>query len=54
MPSQGSLERLEMVFDLVKGTFHVGFMPLVLWLGWTLGPDNGAPPFCVTNFIWYY
>lgn len=33
--SPGVKERLEVVYDIVKTTFHWGFIPVVLYLGKT-------------------
>lgn len=47
-------ERLEIVLDIMRTIFHVGFLPLMLYLGWRHGPEKGAQPFTLTNFLWYY
>lgn len=47
-------ERLEIVLDILKVAFHYGYIPFIIYLGWTHGPDRGAPAFSLTNFLWYY
>lgn len=52
--SKEAEDRLQLAIDVFKGLFQYGYLPLVIYLGWTYGPEKGSPPFSVTNFLWYY
>lgn len=52
--SRKATECLRALFFVLKWTFHLGFVPFVIYLGWTKGPDEGSPPFSFTNFLLFY
>ncbi|EDS42325.1 outer mitochondrial translocase subunit [Culex quinquefasciatus] len=45
-------ERLEVVFEVVKTTFHWSFIPAVLYLGFRKGSEAGMPPLSVMSLLW--
>ncbi|XP_055644679.1 mitochondrial import receptor subunit TOM7 homolog [Toxorhynchites rutilus septentrionalis] len=50
--SPGAKERLGVVFEVVKTTFHWGFVPAVLYLGFRKGSEAGMPPLSVMSLLW--
>ena len=52
--SPGVKERLEVVYDIAKTTFHWGFIPVVLYLGKTFGTHGYlCLPICRVNHDCY-
>ncbi|XP_050086654.1 mitochondrial import receptor subunit TOM7 homolog [Anopheles aquasalis] len=45
-------ERLGVVFEVVKTSFHWGFIPTLLYLGFRKGAEPGMPPIALTNILW--
>lgn len=52
--SQEAADGLRKVLHYIKMSFHIGFLPLIIFLGWRHGPDRGNPPFSITNFFAFY
>lgn len=50
--SEGVKNRLSIVIEATKTVFHYGFIPTVLYLGFTKGADPGAPEIALTNLLW--
>ncbi|XP_059610283.1 mitochondrial import receptor subunit TOM7 homolog [Phlebotomus argentipes] len=50
--SPGAKERLSLVFGVVKTVFHWGFIPGVLYLGFTKGSEAGGPPLTFMSLLW--
>ncbi|EDV35943.1 hypothetical protein KR018_009898 [Drosophila ironensis] len=50
--SEGVKERLGVVVDAVQTTFHWGFVPLVLYLGFAKGAEPGMPPLSILSLLW--
>ncbi|XP_058818523.1 mitochondrial import receptor subunit TOM7 homolog [Topomyia yanbarensis] len=50
--SPDAKERLSVVFEIVKTTFHWGFIPTVLYLGFRQGSEAGMPPLSVMSLLW--
>lgn len=51
--SPGVKERLEVVYDIAKTTFHWGFIPMVLYLGKSLlQRRNHAVLLLCSHFCW--
>ncbi|XP_058126324.1 mitochondrial import receptor subunit TOM7 homolog [Anopheles ziemanni] len=45
-------ERLGVVFEVVKTSFHWGFIPTLLYLGFRKGSEPGMPPLSIANLLW--
>lgn len=45
-------DRLQMVMNLVKVSFHWGYIPVVLYFGFRKGPDPGSAPFSLGSILW--
>ncbi|KAK7863954.1 hypothetical protein R5R35_012455 [Gryllus longicercus] len=43
---------VEQVLSACRFVFAVGFMPLVLALGFSRGAEPGAPPLRLVNLLW--
>uniref|UniRef100_A0A182NWU2 Mitochondrial import receptor subunit TOM7 homolog n=1 Tax=Anopheles dirus TaxID=7168 RepID=A0A182NWU2_9DIPT len=52
MLSPGVKERIGLVFEVVKTSFHWGFIPTLLYLGFRKGSEPGMPPLSVANLLW--
>lgn len=52
--SKEAKDRLEIVIEVTKKLFHVGYIPFVIYCGWQLGPDAGCGPFHLTHLLWHY
>ncbi|KAH8401786.1 hypothetical protein KR009_007843 [Drosophila setifemur] len=50
--SEGVKERLGVVVDAVQTTFHWGFVPLVLYLGFAKGAEPGMPALSILSLLW--
>ena len=50
--SQGSLERLNTLVDMAKTTFHWGFVPAILYLGFAKGAEPGMPELTLAHLFW--
>ena len=50
--SQGSLQRFNTVVSIFKTTFHWGFLPLVLYLGFNHGAEEGMPELTLASLLW--
>ncbi|XP_037946137.1 mitochondrial import receptor subunit TOM7 homolog [Teleopsis dalmanni] len=50
--SNDAKDRLEFIFNIIKTTFHYGFMPFVLYLGFRKGPEPGMPPLTLLSLLW--
>ncbi|KAI8127598.1 mitochondrial import receptor subunit TOM7 homolog [Lucilia cuprina] len=50
--SPGVKERLEVVYEIAKTTFHWGFVPMVLYLGFKKGAEPGMPPLTLMSLLW--
>ncbi|XP_055697535.1 mitochondrial import receptor subunit TOM7 homolog [Phlebotomus papatasi] len=48
----GAKDRLRIVFSVVKTVFHWGFIPGVLYLGFTKGSEPGVPPLSFMSLLW--
>ncbi|XP_033225683.1 mitochondrial import receptor subunit TOM7 homolog [Belonocnema kinseyi] len=45
-------QKIGIVLSASKVVFHWGFIPMVLYLGFTKGADPGMPPLSVMNLLW--
>uniref|UniRef100_A0A1A9VND1 Mitochondrial import receptor subunit TOM7 homolog n=1 Tax=Glossina austeni TaxID=7395 RepID=A0A1A9VND1_GLOAU len=45
-------ERLEIVYYVAKTTFHGGFIPLVLYLGFRKEAEPGMPPLSILSLCY--
>jgi len=50
--SQGSLQRLNTLVDMAKTTFHWGFVPAILYLGFAKGAEPGMPELTLAHLFW--
>ncbi|CRL02273.1 CLUMA_CG015447, isoform A [Clunio marinus] len=50
--SEQSKERLGLVFEVAKTVFHWGFIPTVLYLGFSKGAEAGMPPLTMASLLW--
>ncbi|XP_060532898.1 mitochondrial import receptor subunit TOM7 homolog [Cylas formicarius] len=50
--SEDVKQRLSIVIELGKTVFHYGFIPTVLYLGFTKGADPGMPEITLANLLW--
>ncbi|CAG9805090.1 unnamed protein product [Chironomus riparius] len=50
--SEQAKERLGMVFEVAKTVFHWGFIPTVLYLGFSKGSEANMPPLSVASLLW--
>ncbi|SPP73923.1 mitochondrial import receptor subunit TOM7 homolog [Drosophila guanche] len=50
--SEGVKDRLGAVVGVVQTTFHWGFVPMVLYLGFTKGAEPGMPPLSILSLLW--
>ncbi|XP_026480561.1 mitochondrial import receptor subunit TOM7 homolog [Ctenocephalides felis] len=50
--SPAAKERASIVFNICRVTFHYGFIPTILYLGFKKGSDNGMPPLRIFNLLW--
>ncbi|EEB13459.1 translocase of outer membrane subunit tom7, putative [Pediculus humanus corporis] len=44
--------RIAMVLGVIKGVFHIAFMPTILYLGFSQGAGPGMPPLTLLNLLW--
>ncbi|XP_030387541.1 mitochondrial import receptor subunit TOM7 homolog [Scaptodrosophila lebanonensis] len=50
--SDGVKERLGVVVSAVQTVFHWGFVPMVLYLGFSKGAEPGMPPLTILSLLW--
>ncbi|KAH8258468.1 mitochondrial import receptor subunit TOM7 homolog [Drosophila kikkawai] len=50
--SEGVKERLGVVVGALQTTFHWGFVPFVLYLGFRKGAEPGMPPLTILSLLW--
>jgi len=50
--SQGTLQRFNTVLSMFKTTFHVGLIPLILYLGFNHGAEAGMPELTLASLLW--
>ena len=50
--SQGSLERLNTLVNVCKTTFHWGFVPTIVYLGFAKGAEPGMPELTLAHLFW--
>ena len=46
------LQRLNVLVNLGKTAFHIGFVPTILYLGFKKGADPGMPPLTFASLLW--
>ncbi|KAL0267040.1 UNVERIFIED_CONTAM: hypothetical protein PYX00_009413 [Menopon gallinae] len=51
--SVGLKDRAATVISIVKGIFHIAFMPTVLYLGFAHGAEPGMPELSLLNLLWW-
>lgn len=44
-------ERVGVAFEVVKTVFHWGFIPAVLYLGFSKGAEAGMPPLSIMKWV---
>ncbi|XKL59904.1 hypothetical protein PGB90_000920 [Kerria lacca] len=44
--------RLSFLFSIVRVTFHWGFIPTILYLGFQQGSDTGMAEFSIFSLLW--
>lgn len=47
-------KKIECLLEVFRVCFQYGYMPLLVYLGWTKGPDRLGAPFSFSNFLWNY
>ena len=50
--SPEALNRLNKVITVFKTTFHWGFLPTVLYLGFRKGAEPGMPELTLASLLW--
>jgi len=50
--SRDTKRRISTVTYIAKKTFHWGFIPVVLYLGFKKGAEPGSPPLTVFSLLW--
>ena len=50
--SQGTLQRFNTVVSIFKTSFHVGLIPLILYLGFNHGAEPGMPDLTLASLLW--
>lgn len=45
-------ERLSIVLDVLKGIFHIGYIPFILYLGYRKGANPGMPELSLMSLLW--
>lgn len=50
--SQDALERLNKLINVGKTAFHYGFLPTVLYLGFSKGASPGMPELTLASLFW--
>ena len=50
--SQGTLKRFNTVVSLFKATYHWGILPMVLYLGFSYGAEEGMPELTLASLLW--
>ncbi|KAF0756431.1 mitochondrial import receptor subunit TOM7 [Aphis craccivora] len=49
----GIKSRLEAVTEIVKTSYHVAFIPFVIYMGFKKGPEVGGPAFGLLSLLWH-
>jgi len=50
--SKDMKQRISIVTYIAKKTFHWGFIPTVLYLGFKQGAEPGSPPLTFLSLLW--
>jgi len=50
--SPATKERIQTVVDAGKTVFQYGYIPLILYLGFKKGAEQGMPPLTVFSLLW--
>lgn len=50
--SQGTLQRFNTVVSIFKTAFHWGFAPMILYLGFNHGAEEGMPELTIFSLLW--
>jgi len=50
--SKGTLQRFNTVVSIFKTSFHVGLIPLILYLGFNHGAEPGMPDLTLASLLW--
>jgi len=52
--SKDTKRRISTVTTVAKTTFHWGFIPVVLYLGFKQGAEPGTPPLTILSLLWQW
>ncbi|XP_065216705.1 mitochondrial import receptor subunit TOM7 homolog [Planococcus citri] len=44
--------RISFLFGIMRVTFHWGFIPTIIYLGFQKGADPGMPSFSLLSLLW--
>ncbi|NP_001155864.1 translocase of outer mitochondrial membrane 7 homolog [Acyrthosiphon pisum] len=48
----GIKSRMESVTEFVKTSYHIAFIPFVIYMGFQKGPEVGGPAFGLLSLLW--